>query len=68
MATLRVGDRVEIRNNKGIFIGKGTIANINEFRESSTKYAIDADFYKKDFVFAGEKHLKLIEEEIDNGK
>jgi len=63
VSELKVGDRVEIRNNKGILIGKGTIANINDFREPSMKYAIDADFYKSDFVFAGEEHLKLIKEE-----
>lgn len=63
MPVLKVGDRVEIRNNKGIFIGKGTIANINDFREPIMKYAVKADFYKSDFVFAGEGHLKKIEEE-----
>lgn len=63
MSELKVGDRVEIRNNKGVFVGEGTIANINEFREPSMKYAVEADFYKSDFVFAGEEHLKLIKEE-----
>lgn len=66
MAELKVGDRVAIRNNKGIFIGKGTIVNINEFREPSMIYAIEADFYKSDFIFAGEEHLTILKGEIDN--
>lgn len=60
MTNLIVGDRVEIFNNSGINLGKGTIVNINEFREPKHKYAVDADFHSKDYVFAGENNLKKI--------
>lgn len=51
-----VGDRV-------IVFGKyhGVIININLYRPSDMKYAIDIDEYKDDVVFAGDSDLEACE-------
>lgn len=58
---LKVMDRVGILNADGNQIAKGTIININEFREPSMMYAIDVDNYKEDVVFCGESQLVKID-------
>lgn len=57
---LKVGDRVEIIGKNGVAVAKGTIYNINEFRESSMKYAVNVDGYKEDVLFFGESQLVKI--------
>ena len=49
-----IGDRV-------IVFGKyhGVIININLYRPSDMKYAIDIDEYKADVVFAGDSDLEV---------
>lgn len=64
--TFKYGDRVIVHNLHGEPVGQGTIANVNDFREPEAKYAIDADFYKEDFLFVGEKQLTISREEYKN--
>lgn len=56
MISFKVGDSVLV---KGKY--KGKIANVNEFREPSMKFAVDLEVYKKDVVFVGEEDLKKVE-------
>lgn len=62
MPDIKVGDRVIVINNEGNVAGEGTVININDYRDPDTKYAIDADFYKEDYLFVGINNLKLIEQ------
>lgn len=64
MTDIKVGDRVEVKSNKDEYAGRATVVNINDFRDPDTTYAIDADFYKDDFLFVSKSQLKKIEEEI----
>ena len=52
----KIGDRV-------IVSGKyhGVIININLYRPSDMKYAVDLDEYKADLVFAGNSDLEIEE-------
>lgn len=68
MENLIIGDRVKIFNNSGIHLGLGTIVNINNYREPSMKYAIDADFYDEDYIFVGKENLVKILGVIENVK
>lgn len=63
MTDIKVGDRVDVKNNKDEYAGRATVVNINEFRDPDMTYAIDADFYKGDFLFVSKSQLKKIEEE-----
>ncbi len=65
---INVGDRVKVITDNGKFLGEGTIVNINEFREPSLKYAVNADFYDVDYIFVGEENLVKILEVIENVK
>lgn len=53
---LKVKDKVSIVNSDGNEIAKGTIYNINDFREPNLKYAVDVDGYS-DVLFFGEDQL-----------
>jgi ribosomal protein S28E/S33 len=54
---LQVRDRVLIINTNGNPVAKGTIVNINEFREPSQMYAVDVDGYEADVLFFGKSQL-----------
>ena len=58
---LKVNDKVAIVDENGSKLAEGVIANINDFREPSMKYAVDVDGYE-DVLFFGESQLVLIEE------
>lgn len=61
--TFKYGDRVLVHDIHGDPAGEGTVVNFNEFRDPESRYAIDADFYKEDFIFVGKDQLTKIEEE-----
>ena len=63
MTSIKVGDRVHVINNNGNTAGKGTVININDYREPDARYAIDADFYNEDYLFVGINNLRLIKQE-----
>jgi hypothetical protein len=54
---LQVKDRVEIIGPDGKPIIRGTIININDYREPSLKYAVEVDGYTEDYMFFGENQL-----------
>ena len=58
---VRVRDRVVILDTDGNRVAKGTVVNINEYREPSMMYAIDVDGYSEDVLFFGESQLLKIE-------
>lgn len=60
MREIQVEDRVKIVDKDGNVIAKGTVYNINEFREPSMIYAVDVDGYSDDVLFFGEQQLKLL--------
>ncbi|AMQ06773.1 hypothetical protein [Sporosarcina psychrophila] len=64
--TLKARDRVTVLNSDGTPMGEGSIVSVNEWRHPSGKYAIDADFYDKDYLFVGEENLVKIQEVIIN--
>jgi len=55
-------DSVLIKNYSGHVLGLGVIVNVNEFREPNMRYAVDAQFYRDDYIFVGEGNLELFEE------
>lgn len=63
---MKVGDRVLVMDNNHIY-HKGTIYNINKFREPSMRYAIDLDDYDEDLIFVGLGRIKKMEGE-ENGR
>lgn len=58
--SLQVRDRVSIIVN-GNRVAKGTVVNINEYREPSMMYAVDVDGYADDVLFFGIEQLVKIE-------
>lgn len=54
---LKVRDKVTIIDINGKSLAKGTIVNINDFREPSQKYAVDVVGYTEDVLFFGESQL-----------
>lgn len=58
---LKIKDRVIIIDSKGNPVTKGTIININDFREPSQKYAVDVDNYEEDVLFYGDSQLIKID-------
>ena len=60
MSNFNVGDRVEVFDEKHGKIGKGTIVNINKFREPDMMYAIDLNHFKEDYIFVGKENLVKI--------
>lgn len=54
---LQVRDNVDIVNSSGVMVAKGTIVNINDYREPSMKYAVDVVGYTEDVLFFGEDSL-----------
>ncbi|HDR4373532.1 TPA: hypothetical protein QCP80_003362 [Bacillus cereus] len=56
---LKVNDKVAIVDENGSKLAEGVIANINDFREPSMKYAVDVDGYE-DVLFFGESQLTPI--------
>lgn len=54
---IKVRDNVTIIDSNGNPLAKGTIVNINDFREPSQKYAVDVVGYTKDVLFLGESQL-----------
>lgn len=62
--TLKVKDRVIVIDHSRRPLGKGTIVNINDFRETSQKYAVDVDGYQDDLLFFGENDLSKINEKV----
>lgn len=54
---IKVMDRVVITANNGQKF-HGRVANINDFREPSMKYAVDVDGYDEDVVFVGEDRIE----------
>lgn len=55
MSRLKVKDMVSIVDEDGNLLAKGTIVNINDYREPSMEYAVDVDGYDEDVLFL-EKH------------
>ena len=61
--SLQAMDRVKIIGNEGRELAKGTIYNVNDYREPSHKYAVHIDGYTEDVLFFGDNALVKIEEE-----
>ncbi|WP_431808769.1 hypothetical protein [Lysinibacillus sphaericus] len=59
---IKMMDEVTIIDSDGREVARGTVANINKYREPDTQYAIYVDGYS-DLVFVGKDQLqrKLIE-------
>lgn len=55
-------DRVWVTDSLGMKIAQGTVINVNDLREPSTKYATDVDDYNEDLLFFGEG--RLIKQEV----
>ncbi|KGR88844.1 hypothetical protein [Lysinibacillus boronitolerans] len=61
---IKMMDEVTIIDSDGQEIARGTVANINKYREPDTKYAIYVDGYS-DLVFVGKDQLQKKETEGD---
>ena len=69
---LKVRDRVTITDISGNPIAKGTIININDFREPNQKYAVDVDGYEDVLFFDDSRLVKITkpysDEEYEDAK
>lgn len=57
---IQIRDRVAIINKEGNPIAKGTVYNINDFREPGAKYAVDVDGHDGDLLFFSDAQLKSL--------
>lgn len=53
------GERVEVKGKDNIWY-KGTLININEYREPEVRCCVLLDDYQKDFVFVPENKIRYI--------
>lgn len=61
MKLFKVGQRVKVFTRPDSTIYKGTIINMNDFREPTMKYCVDMDDTDlfRDYQFVGEDNLEI---------
>ena len=57
-----MSERVEVKGNNNTW-HKGTLININEYREPEMRYCVLLDDYQEDFVFVPEDKIRYIIEQ-----